>query len=147
MRRWAGIDRPMLRTSVFALSSEPVTSGDKAAAVDLIPRCLQRRPSDRIDSMEQVLQHRFFGQGNQSMNRVLVVSCPEFGFSPDTGKFNFPVCLICLMCYLFCPFTAFFQLQVMDRMSVLNQETGIKPRVEVHLVRLSGLTQHASFPP
>ena len=126
MRQWKGVNRSMLRESVFALSSEPVMSSDKAAAVDLIARCLKRKSSERISSMDQVLQHRFFGHNDQNASRVLVVSCPQFGSSPDTGQFNFPVRqpTHCHVLYFYSKLLSpSNSIQVMDRMNVLNQET------------------------
>ncbi len=60
---------------------------DKNAAFDLVVRCLELAPCDRPQSMDEVLQHRFFS-GSRVQGKVLVVSTPEWGFNPDSGTYD-----------------------------------------------------------
>ena len=86
---WEGLlhDRPKAAEAIFRLAKEPVVVADKNAAFDLVARCLELAPIDRLQSMDEVLKHRFFS-GSRVQGKVLVVSTPEWGFNPDSGAYD-----------------------------------------------------------
>ena len=87
---WKGLlhDRPKASESIFQLSEEPVVVADKNAASDLVARCLELCPADRLQSMDEVLRHRFFSGDSRVQGKVLVVSTPEWGLNPDSGAYD-----------------------------------------------------------
>jgi hypothetical protein len=50
-------------------------------------RCLELAPYGRLQSMDEVLQHRLFS-GSHVQGKVLIVSAPEWGFDPESGAYD-----------------------------------------------------------
>jgi hypothetical protein len=64
-----------------------VVVADKNAGFDLLVRCLELAPYGRLQSMDEVLQHRLFS-GSHVQGKVLIVSAPEWGFDPESGAYD-----------------------------------------------------------
>ena len=67
-----------------------VPSSALAGAVDLLCRCLDPDPSCR-PSMRDVLLHPFLNSDRPIKSQVLISSTPEWGFNPESGKFDLNV--------------------------------------------------------